>query len=635
MSGATAAHGARKGRPSDAPWWKGSWKPPHRFNGVKRKAAYISASDGVKIATYRYLPANLGPNNRIPTVLIITPYISETELTWVGKRLAPKSEQLLLAEKLARAGYATIYMDGRGSGASSGTRGAGLFVGFTKYACEVVDWIVAQPWSNGNVGSTGVSAVGMAAYWLALGQHPAVKAIAPRFTSFDIFYDTHPGGLLTNRFIQDIDAKMKLMDSNQLWKLPDTPLQRAMARLFVKSIQPVDDDHDRSQLKSAIDEHGRNESLSTEIADAVFRDDQTPDASGMTALDSQSVFSHLAELAGSNVAVYLFAGWYDGAFSRAMINAYLNITNPSKKIVIGPWSHGGRQNSSPFVPGKGTREFDQAAELVRFFDFHLRGENNGIATEDPVHYYTMGVETWQAATRWPPCDAAPTRLYLASNRSLSDTKPDIPGTDDYRVDFRATTGVHSRFGKHLTGDRRRASYPNRASRDRKLLTYDSPPLARDLEITGHGSVRLCLSSDSDDGAFLVYLEDVWPDGSVYNITDGVLSARFRKISNEPPPYINLVQHRTLKRADAMPLVPGEFVELFIDLLPISYLVAKGHRIRVALSGADRDNFPLLPPDRPPTWKVGWGGDAFASSIELPIVEAARQADRRPLFGVES
>ncbi len=615
-------------RPSDAPWWTGSWTLPHRFDGLRREAAYVRARDGIEIATYRYLPANLKASDRIPAILIITPYISETEPTWLGKLIAPKSEQRELAETLARAGYATIFMDGRGSGASFGVRGSDLFAGFTNYACDVVDWIVAQPWSNGKVGSTGVSAVGLASYWLALGQHPAVKAIAPRFTSFDIFYDTHPGGLLTNRFIQDIDAKLKLMDTNQLWKLPDTGLLRTVAWFLVKGICPVDGDNDGSKLRAALAEHGRNGYLSADIAGAKFRDDQVPDATGKTMLDSQSMYRHLQELAASKVAVYLFAGWYDAAFCRAMINAYLNVANPSKKIVIGPWSHGGRQNSSPFVPGKGTRDFDQSQELVRFFDYHLRGEQNGIGEEAPVHYYTIGTETWTPSPQWPPQGTKPLRLYFDADRRLTDKTSAGDGVDTYKVDFSATTGLHSRFGKHLTGDRQRASYPDRRDQDKLLLIYDSPPLNRDLEITGHGHLTLHLTSDCEDGAFLAYLEDVWPDGTVYNITDGVLSAGFRKISTEAPPYINFAHHRTLTRADYAPLVPGRTTELIIDLSPISYVVAKGHRIRIALSGADRDNFPLLPPGRPPTWSVSRGG-AQASFIELPTLRAP---DAASLFG---
>src|SRR6202044_1739021 len=129
-------------------------------------------------------------------------------------------------------------------------------------------------------------------------------------------------------------------------------------------------------------------------------------------------------------------------------------------------------------------------------------------------------------------------------------------------------GAHSRFGKHLSGDRLRASYPDRRRQDGILLTYDSAPLLHDIEITGHAITTLYVSSSCEDGAFHVYLEDVWPDGRVYNITDAILSARFRKISTEPPPYVGFGPYRTLKRSDATPVVPGEVMELVIDMFPV-------------------------------------------------------------------
>jgi putative CocE/NonD family hydrolase len=164
-----------------------------------------------------------------------------------------------------------------------------------------------------------------------------------------------------------------------------------------------------------------------------------------------------------------------------------------------------------------------------------------------------------------------------------------------------------------------------------LLTYDSAPLSRDIEITGHAIATLHVSSNCEDGAFLVYLEEVWPDGKVYNITDGILSARFRKISSEPPPYIGFGPYRTLKRSDATGLVPGEVTELVIDMFPVSYLVAKDHRIRVALSGADSDNFPLVPPDTAPSWNVYRGGNVHASCIDLPVIEVSSQVRGARLF----
>src|SRR5581483_12324341 len=103
-----------------------------------------------------------------------------------------------------RYGYAVALMDLRGAGISFGVKGSLMARDFVSDGPDVVDWIVAQPWSNGLVGATGISAVGMTANWLITAKHPAVRAIAPRFTTFDIFAATHPGGLISARFIGDI-----------------------------------------------------------------------------------------------------------------------------------------------------------------------------------------------------------------------------------------------------------------------------------------------------------------------------------------------------------------------------------------------------------------------------------------------
>jgi putative CocE/NonD family hydrolase len=107
-------------------------------------------------------------------------------------------------------------------------------------------------------------------------------------------------------------------------------------------------------------------------------------------------------------------------------------------------------------------------------------------------------------------------------------------------------------------------------------------------------VNLYVSSSHEDGAFIVYLEDVAPDGRVTYITEGQLRAVMRKISDDEPLYRKFGPHRSERRADAMPLVRGEVAELSFDLWATSALIRKGHRIRVALAGADKDSFARYP-----------------------------------------
>src|SRR5205085_3799720 len=105
---------------------------------------------------------------------------------------------------------------------------------------DVLDWIAAQPWSNGSVGATGISGPGMLSQWMTKAKHPALKAIAPRFTSFDMFASTHPGGLTLGRFLGDIGAMLRAMDSNRLAEMSESPVARKVLRLMIKGLQPVD-----------------------------------------------------------------------------------------------------------------------------------------------------------------------------------------------------------------------------------------------------------------------------------------------------------------------------------------------------------------------------------------------------------
>jgi putative CocE/NonD family hydrolase len=141
---------------------------------------------------------------------------------------------------------------------------------------------------------------------------------------------------------------------------------------------------------------------------------------------------------------------------------------------------------------------------------------------------------------------------------------------------------------------------------------------RDLEVTGHPIATLYLKSTAVDGVFIAYLEDVDEKGGVTYVTEGVLRGVHRKLSHETPPYPMVVPYHSFERADGRPMAPGEVAELVFDLLPTSYLFKQGHSIRIALAGADRDHFALIPSEGPPTWTV-LRDAAHPSHVSLPVV----------------
>lgn len=155
-------------------------------------------------------------------------------------------------------------------------------------------------------------------------------------------------------------------------------------------------------------------------------------------------------------------------------------------------------------------------------------------------------------------------------------------------------------------------YPDRAQADERLLTWDSPPLTSDVEVTGTPTVTLHLTSSATDGAVFAYLEDVAPDGTVTYLTEGQLRASHRRTGTGLPPYETYGPWHTYHSADLEPLVPGAATTLAFTLWPLSARCARGHRIRLALAGADAGLFRRIPAEGPATLRV-----AHTSRLDLP------------------
>ncbi len=312
----------------------------------------------------------------------------------------------------------------------------------------------------------------------------------------------------------------------------------------------------------------------------------------------------------------MYSGWLDGNYQRAAIRKFNNYTNPENKLLIGPWEHSGRYNCSPANPGESG--FDHVGEFLKFFDYHLKDIDNGLYEEPKVHYFTMMEDKWKSSDTWP-VDAKETTLYFGPKSSLTEFAPKTDNQFDvYEVDSTSGTGDDSRWksviGMLKTGD----VYPEREIESNSLLFYDSEELDSDVEVTGHPIITLYLNSTATDGNFHVYLEDVYPNGEVHLITEGLLRGIHRKVSDDVPPYKHIVPYHSYLKEDAQPLNVNGIEKLEFDLIPTSYLFKKGHKIRVSLAGADKDHFSLVI-DEEPTWKV-FRSEEFSSKIILPLIK---------------
>jgi putative CocE/NonD family hydrolase len=162
---------------------------------------------------------------------------------------------------------------------------------------------------------------------------------------------------------------------------------------------------------------------------------------------------------------------------------------------------------------------------------------------------------------------------------------------------------------------------DRASMDARMLTYTSPALESDLQITGFPTVRLEMASTHTDGAVLVYLEDVAPDGRSRYLTEGGLRLLHRKVDPDPG-FEAFGPVHSFATKDALPMVPGETATIDIRLNPVSVKIARGHRIRLAIAGADAAIFRRVPESGNPTLTIERNSDR-ASFLQLPVLVTGR------------
>jgi putative CocE/NonD family hydrolase len=436
--------------------------------------------------------------------------------------------------------------------------------------------------------------------------HPAIKAIVPRFPDFDPYADLYfPGGVFHVAFGKEWSRSVKNQDLNL--KRGDPP----------RGVKPVDADKDGSLLAAAVEARREAPEVYDGLRDITFRDDR-PQAWGVSMMD-WSIHTRVEDVERSGTPIFSWGGWLDAGTAAGVLHRFATLSNPQKAI-IGPWSHGGGHHASPYRPPDfetvPSREV-QLDESLCYFDRYLRGIENG-TPERQLLYYTMGEEAWKSTPTWPPAGSATRRLYLAAENALSFEPPkEDAGEDAYTVDFETTTGTTNRWQTQLGGDD--VVYPDRAPADARLLTYTSAPLEEDLEVTGTPVARLHVRSTTEDGAFFVYLEDIDPSGRVLYITEGQLRALQRKVSSETPPYEMFGPYHSFLSKDALPMKPGETAEIAIGMHPTSVLFREGHRIRLAIAGADKDTFERIPENETPQWTVE-RNRVRASELELPVIE---------------
>lgn len=561
----------------------------------------VCMRDGIILRANIFRPAGEG---RWPVLLTRLPY---------GKDL-PGGAALLDPVQAVRRGYVVIVQDTRGCGRSEGE-----WIPFVPEAQDGEDtlaWAAALPFADGTVGMYGASYFGFTQWSVAVRQPPALKAIVPYETwanpfnglmyrggalelgvgadwnlnmGINVLMRRHAGdfmGLATS--LASLCAEIDALGPTGYWTLPLSdfgPLRR-------QGVGP-----------------GFFHTMETRLDPTV-----EPAASAMIAGRQSSV-----EAASLNIG-----GWYDIFLGDTLANyqAMRSLGKPTK-LLIGPWSHSQQGNSvgelnfgmraqSGFID----LQTDLYSLELRWFDHWLKGMDTGMLAEPPIKIFVMGANVWRDESEWPLARAESMPYYLRSGGELSPDAPVAEAPDTYVYDPADPTPV--RGGATLLP----AQFPGgpwdqRAIEARAdVLTYTTPPLDQDVEVTGPILVHLWAISSAPDTDFVGRLTDVYPDGRSINLTDGIVRARYRDAAKGAPPSL---------------LSPGEPYEFEIDLWATSNVFKTGHCIRLQITSSC---FPRW--DRNPNTGHPLGADAelavahqtilhdnaHPSHVLLPIVPSA-------------
>jgi len=581
----------------------------HKYRELEIQRQYITMPDGTQLAADIYLPGSRKKNEKFPVILHQTRYWRAPQIRWpfsmfTNGLLGIYGEMI---KRFVAAGYVIVNVDVRGTGASFGRNDYPWSEQEVQDGYDVCNWITEQSWADGKIGSVGGSYSGTAAEFLASKCHPGVKAVALLYSLYDVYDDiAFPNGNHFEWFTTNWGDANTQLDNNHL------PVKDPLIKMMVSGVAKVPGKKKNGTYRDAIRSHKDNIGVNETSRGVDYRD--LPPANGMvSSVDFFSPHTVTAKINDCGVAVYCYSGWYDGDYPHASVKRYLNLTGDKKQLLLGPWNHGGKYNCSPGNPGMAN--FDHAAELLRFFDHHLRGFDNGLEKRPPVHYYTMVEERWKSSGAWPPAGFTHTPMYLTQDAGLVDTVNAAgDGVLRYVVNNTIGTGNDTRWKSLKSELKTPYAYSDLKERLAHAQRFTSQPLEHTVEITGHPMAYLYISSTHNDGSFYTYLVDEHPDGSWSYVTEGSLRILHRKPGDCP--YADAVPCHSYRKEDGMPLQPGAVDLLMFDLLPVSYQVKKGHKLVVCMANTDVDHFKTYQPDG--TELTIYMSAQYPTRIELPL-----------------
>lgn len=560
-----------------------------RTPGWSDLSYYLPMRDGVRLAISVWFPEHQVPKRPVPVVLIQTRY---------GRAGVFNYGENGQYQRFLRAGFAVAVVDTRGTTSSFGSRIVEIGPAEVRDMDTLIRHFRHRPWSSGEVFATGVSYMADTAD-IASAAPARLDATIVRESDFDAYLDLFsPGGVANDGMMnvwggdtllrdygrssnpkEDLDCGRRAADCPKLWP----------------RLQPVDGDESYRLLRAAIASRVRHWQPE-DYRGAEFRDDRA--RNGYTEFSSSPV-AYLAGLRRERVPAQYWGSWMDAGTADAALARYRSLPQVPMDVWITANSHGNDRLTEPFFPTDATPSPSIDAQWAAMLDFVGRVRAHQ-AIARTIHYYVLGAHAFRTSSEWPPADAHRTEWRLGPDHSLA-AAVSADGEDRYTVDPTATTGDTTRWSTQLGTA---AAYADRRTEDARLLTYTSAPFDEDTELLGTPAVTLYIATTSKDPAFFSYLEDVGPDGRVTYLTEGLFRAVNRKAAaTDELPYVQSEPGVSYSRHDAELMVPGEVAMVRFPVFPVAALIRRGHRLRLALAGADTSVFRRYGGNLTDQWRV--------------------------------
>ena len=607
----------------------------------------VQMRDQLKLATDVYYPPGKASSEPLPVLLERTPYDKQDP------------ERSTRASFFAAHGYVVVLQDCRGCYRSEGD--LYFLANEPEDGYDTVEWIAAQDWCNGNVGTFGTSYMSWTQSALASQNPPHLSCMIPNMGGWNAHTSSvRQGGAFELRFMAWAFWHSAQNGSATLKQEPWLQAALNTGPSFREWLQRLPLQRGQTQL-SLIPNYERW------IFDIYTRgtyDDfwKQPGFAIEEFLDRHS-----------DVPILLVGGWYD-SYTRATLEAYGALSRSKKgpiKVIIGPWTHGTyttEERTSGDVDLGDDAALDSFDRLhLRCFDAWLKHQDTGIDQEAPVQIFVMGSGSgrktpagqldhggyWRQEAEWPLARTSFTRFYLHGNGLLqTDLPPEDGGRTTYRFDpdnpvptiggnfsslsFLSPLPQKDDPDQPAGAERRQEITPCGGYDQREselffgcelpflplgsrpdIIVFQTPPLEQDVEITGPIEVKLWIASSAPDTDFTAKLIDCYPPSSDYpqgyalNLTDSILRARFAS-----------------SRDKEIFLEPGRVYPLTIVLYPTSNRFKQGHLIRLDISSSNFPRFDVNPNTAEPLGQSRrqvqadnsiYHSRQFSSHIVLPII----------------